>query len=638
MSGSPENVSGLTVSLPQNLHPSPVDWRQEVIYFLLPDRFNDEKVESDNRTALGEGNDPAEELWPDSWYDWAKSGNDRWQGGTLKGVESKLDYLSDLGVTTIWLGPVFKQRGHLNTYHGYGIQDFLNVDSHFGTRDDLIELVKAAHKINMRVILDVVFNHSGWNWNYDNVDQGDKESEPKYRPWPDYYPNIYWLDEDGNRLSGNPSYPNQGVWPAELHAPEAYTRAGKGNLGGEKLDDVHAEFRRTDFDGAMRDFNFDREATVRDIARCYKYWIALTDCDGFRLDTLKHVDTGIARTFCGILKEFASNLGKTNFFLVGEVGGEDVNAQRYRDVLKSNLNATLDIGSSRLALTAVAKGLAPAATYFDMVAAWDDQLGSHRDAGLHHVVVLDDHDHVFGPKVRFSADASSRIQVVAGIAIQLFSLGIPCIYYGTEQSFKGPPESQRQYLPEYGKSDRYLRETMFGASHSRKGRKAGLGKESNGLDTGGLPGFAAFGAVGYHCFRRDFETFTLIKHLIATRQKNPVLRFGRQYHREIKMEGYSSFSWPKGGDIFAWSRILDEEEAVVVINGHGKSDRGSSASVTVDKDISWRNGFKMRVIGSTVRTYVEGNQLEVKLDHTGRAYLKLDNISASGVVVLSNRS
>lgn len=635
MSRRYESLSDLTLPPVQRPHPSPLDWRQEVIYFLLPDRFNDGKVESDNRASLGDDNNPPEEIWPTSWHDWAESGSGRWQGGTLKGLESKLDYLSDLGVTTIWLGPVFKQRGHLNTYHGYGIQDFLDVDSHFGTRQDLVDLVKAAHTLKIRVILDIVFNHSGWNWNYDNVRTGDEESRPRYKSWPGYYPDMYWLDENGNRLPGSPTNPDQGVWPRELHTPDAYTRAGKGALHGEQLNDVHAEFRRTDFDGQMRDFNFDRGATIADLARCYKYWIALTDCDGFRLDTLKHVDTGIARIFCGILKEFASTIGKLNFFLVGEVGGDDINAKTYRDVLKSNLNATLDIGTSRLALTNVAKGLAPAATYFDKVMAWDDQLGSHRDAGLHHVVILDDHDHVFGQRVRFSADAASLIQIVAGVAIQLFSLGIPCIYYGTEQSFAGPPRSQRQYLPDYGGSDRYLRETMFGAPHPRASGRAGLGRESGGLNTNGLQGFAAFGAVGQHCFRRNFKTFILLKHLIAVRQSSPVLQLGRQYHREIKMQGWSSFSWPNGGDIFAWSRILDEEEAVIVINGHG--ERASSASVTVDQSINRESWAVMRVIGSTVGNYTMGDVLEVTRDRSGRAYIELKEVPASGVVVLTGR-
>jgi len=59
------------------------------------------------------------------------------QGGTLRGITSKLDYLRDLGVTCLWIGPVWKQRADLETYHGYGIQNFLDVDPRFGTRQDI---------------------------------------------------------------------------------------------------------------------------------------------------------------------------------------------------------------------------------------------------------------------------------------------------------------------------------------------------------------------------------------------------------------------------------------------------------------------------------------------------------------------
>ncbi len=63
--------------------------------------------------------------------------------------------------------------------------------------------------------------------------------------------------------------------------------------------------------------------TLTNLARCYEYWIALTDCDGFRIDTLKHVSLEEARNFCGTIKEFAGNLGKSDFFLVGEIAGGD---------------------------------------------------------------------------------------------------------------------------------------------------------------------------------------------------------------------------------------------------------------------------------------------------------------------------
>ena len=197
----------------------------------------------------------------------------------------------------------------------------------------------------------------------------------------------------------------------------------------------------------LRDVNFDGTAALDDVARCYKYWIALTDCDGFRLDTLKHVPESAARNFCGAIKEFAGNLGKTDFFLVGEVAGSDDDADATCSVLGSNLDATLDIGEMPAALHGVAKGLVAPAAYFDFAPRWDDDLGSHRDSGNRHVSILDDHDHVSGDKVRFSTDAASDHQVVAGVAIQLFSLGIPCIYYGTEQALAGPERASERPVP-----------------------------------------------------------------------------------------------------------------------------------------------------------------------------------------------
>jgi len=239
--------------------------------------------------------------------------------------------------------------------------------------------------------------------------------------------------------------------------------------------------RRTDFVGD-RDINYDGTTALDDITRCYKYWIALTDCDGFRVDTLKHVDEETGRNFCGAIKEFAANLGKAHFFLVGEVAGDDSNADRYLDVLGTNLSATLDLGQTKLALRAVAKGLAAPSNYFDLLKVWDDDLGSHRNSGQRRVSVLDDHDHVFGEKIRFSFRAATDHQVVAGVAIQLCSLGIPCIYYGTEQSLSGPEPGQEVFLPNFGSNDAFLREAMFGPAHPRKSGLDGLATGTAGVD------------------------------------------------------------------------------------------------------------------------------------------------------------
>ena len=114
-----------------------------------------------------------------------------------------------------------------------------------------------------------------------------------------------------------------------------------GSLDDNEIDNPFAEHKRTDFED-LRDFALDSRpgtgsaSILGDLARCFKYWIALTDCDGFRIDTLKHVSFDQARNFCGTIKEFAANLGKENFFLVGEIaGGDDAPSSRYLDVRRS---------------------------------------------------------------------------------------------------------------------------------------------------------------------------------------------------------------------------------------------------------------------------------------------------------------
>jgi glycosidase len=630
-----------TVSLPrrQHFYASPADWRNEVLYFLLPDRFSD--GQEANRQPLPLDAEKRAALRTDKWQwnKWTESGGDRWQGGTLKGIISKLDYLHNLGVTAIWLGPIFKQRGHLNTFHGYGIQDFLEVDPRFGNRQDLVDLVAAAHNKQMRVILDIIFNHSGNNWIYEEVEPGNDPNKPPYRPWPDFYHKRKWRGIDGNPVD-NIVKNEDGVWPQELQADNCYTRAGTGSLGSGSLDDDQAEFRRTDFED-LRDFNFDDRDTLDNLARCYKYWIALTDCDGFRIDTLKHVPWEAARNFCGTIKEFANNLGKVNFFLVGEVAGSDDDAGKYLDALELNLNATLDIGWMRRQLHAVAKGLVKPNAYFDIVKQWQPILGSHRNSGPRHVSILDDHDHVSGDKIRFSSDAASDHQVVAGVAIQLFSLGIPCIYYGTEQAFAGPEKSKRNWLDNYGGSDRYLREAMFGPAHPRRSGKDGLPSEADGLDPN-LPGFGPFGSAGYHCFNEQHPAYLRIAALLKVRQEYPVLRYGRQYLRPISNFG-GDFVESEAGEIIAWSRILDDEEALCIVNSHGTQARGGD--VMVDAKLNIEEGSKFQVIANSAQavekdtykgTHPIGTTVDVK-QRSGKRFVEIRDVPPSEVLILINR-
>jgi glycosidase len=528
---------------------------------------------------------------------------------------------------------VFKQRGHLDTYHGYGIQDFLDVDPRFGTRQHLVDLVAAAHQRGIRIILDIIFNHSGPNWIYPQ-----SVWQPPYKLYPEQYKFGNWLDENGQPIAAIDTS-EHGVWPRELQKTQRYTRAGSGDLGAGDIDDVNAEHKRTDF-LVLRDFNLGSSGTLTDLAQCYKYWIALTDCDGFRIDTLKHVSPEEARNFCGSIKEFTANIGKQDFLLLGEIAGGDYNQDRYLDVLKRNLNAALDIGEMRLALNAVARGLQHPNAYFSGFDPGLAEMGSHRQLGERHVSVLDDHDHVFGEKIRFSSDAASPQQVAAGVALQLFTLGIPCIYYGTEQALAGPEPSERHWLPDWKGSDRYLREAMFGPQHPRHKGRAGLADTAAAFDQE-LPGFGPFGTAGRHCFDPQHPTYRRIAAMNALRESFPALRQGRQYQRPISFLGYPLGIYGNG-EIIAWSRILDDEEVLCVLNPHGNQARG--ADVLVDATLNPAgsltvvlNSMQAASDDTYTGTHATDSTVSIKRYNDSSAYVEIRQLGPSEILVLSNQ-
>ncbi len=631
LASRPDSITSVNLPRRINYFPSPADWRNETLYFLLVDRFSDGQealrpmVDRHNLAAAR----PAD--W--RWDLWSQSGGERWQGGTLQGVASKLDYLKHLGITCIWLSPVFKQRGHMNSFHGYGIQDFLEVDPHFGDRQALVDLITLAHAKGMRVILDIIFNHSGENWTYPPHLPGGKY-QPHYTA--QQYDFGAWRDPQGEDIA-TITHVDDGVWPMELQHPDVYTRAGAGNLGAGDVDDPNAEHKRTDFI-TLKDFALDNPGVMTNLARCYKYWIALTDCDGFRMDTLKHVSFEQARNFCGTIKEFAANIGKHDFFLVGEIAGGDFEQNRYLDVLQRNLNAALDIGNMRVTLNQVAKGLQNPADYFAGFDPGNAVMGSHRAVGAKHVSILDDHDHVFGKKLRFSAEAVSPHQVAAGVGLQLFTLGIPCVYYGTEQSLGGPEIHERIWLQGFGSNDRYLRETLFGPEHPRKSGLAGLDIVAGTTDPT-LPGFGPFGTQGHHCFDAESPAYLRISAMANTRALFPALRVGRQYLRPISFLNLP-FAVYNEGEIIAWSRILDDEECLVVLNPHGTAKRG--ADILVDAALNPAGSSMTLVLNTEVAAGLysaennPGSHKITKKNSAGIHYIEVRELGPSELLVFCN--
>ena len=151
--GAPAAVPA-TVPIEQVRARKPED---EVIYFVLPDRFENGDPSNDTGGLKGDrlttGYDPTAKGF--------------YHGGDLKGLIKRLDYIQQLGATAIWLGPIFKNKavqgspGHESAgYHGYWITDFTKVDPHFGTNADMTAFVDAAHARGMKVYMDIIINHT----------------------------------------------------------------------------------------------------------------------------------------------------------------------------------------------------------------------------------------------------------------------------------------------------------------------------------------------------------------------------------------------------------------------------------------------------------------------------------------------
>lgn len=228
--------------------PSPPAWEDQVLYFLMLDRFsngkekgyldNDGNAVTSGTIPLFQSSDAENAVrTPEEASRWREAGG-KWVGGTLRGLKSKMGYLKRMGVSAIWISPIFKQVSFQETCHGYGIRNFLDVDPHFGTREDLRGVVTTAHEHGLLVILDIILNHSGNAFNYDPTVENE-ERRTWFSRWDG---NRYHVKgfHDRSGVSSIPFWPvdprrdasvwpDGAIWPVEFQDPALCDPANANN-------------------------------------------------------------------------------------------------------------------------------------------------------------------------------------------------------------------------------------------------------------------------------------------------------------------------------------------------------------------------------------------------------------------------
>ncbi|MGN6376611.1 MAG: alpha-amylase family glycosyl hydrolase [Sphingomonas sp.] len=439
--------------------------QDEVIYFLLPDRFENGDPANDRGGMTGDRSITG--------FDPTSSGF--FHGGDLAGIVKRLDYIQGLGATAIWVAPVFKNKvvqgppEHQTAgYHGYWITDFTRVDPHFGTNAEFKQLVDAAHARGLKVYMDIVVNHTA-----DVIQYKECPSGPcPYRSRADYPyqtrggvngPRInagFIGDGPDGRTTANfakltdPDYAYTPYVPKGeehlkvpdwLNSPIYYHNRGDTTFKNESA-------TMGDF-GGLDDVFTENPRVVQGFIKIFGDWIDQFGVDGFRIDTARHVDPGFWQAFVPAMLSRAKADGIPNFHIFGEVSSDAMNPgylAQYTQV--DHLPAVLDFAFRRAVLDVVAGTSGPdeLATLF----AGDALYRGGAAAAMRLPTFVSNHDNGrFAYFIRKAfpgiSDAEALKRVELGYAMMMTLRGVPTIYYGDEQGFTGDG------------GDRDAREDMF---------------------------------------------------------------------------------------------------------------------------------------------------------------------------------
>ncbi|TWD27266.1 pullulanase-type alpha-1,6-glucosidase [Streptomyces sp. T12] len=420
--------------------PARHDLTREQFYFVLPDRFANGDTRNDRGGLTGSrlthGYDPTDKGF--------------YQGGDLKGLTQKLDYIKGLGTTAIWLAPLFKNQPVQGSgkdasagYHGYWITDFTQVDPHFGTNQDLETLIDKAHAKGMKVFFDVITNHTA-----DVVDYEEKSYDYLSKGAFPYLTQDGVPFDDSDYADGAKKFPrvDAGTFPRTpvvpaakkrlkvpswLNDPAMYHNRGDSTFAGESAE--HGDFSGLD------DLWTERPEVVDGMERIYQRWVEDFDIDGFRIDTVKHVNMEFWTQWATALDAYAAKRGRDDFFMFGEVYSSDTNVTAPY-VTQGRLDATLDFPFQEAARAYASQG--GSAKKLASVFGDDYKYTTDKANAYEQVTFLGNHD--MGRMGTFlkqdnpeASDAELLKRDMLANELMFLSRGNPVIYYGDEQGFTG---------------------------------------------------------------------------------------------------------------------------------------------------------------------------------------------------------
>lgn len=374
--------------------------------------------------------------------------------GDLRGIINRLDYLNDgdinsgksLGVQGIWLSPIFTSP----SYHKYDVADYYAIDPKFGTEEDLKELLDLCHQRNVKVILDLVINHSSddnsWFTKF-SVARANADTESEYY-------DLYSCAASGDRKPGITYQPVPGC-------------------GGK-------EWYECNFSGDMPELNYDSEATRARMLEVAKHWLDL-GVDGFRFDAVKYIyygETGRNVEFwdwyTGELRAY-----KPDIYLVGECWSGEGEVLEYYKALNC-FNFAASQAEGMIAMTAKGSDIN---TFTGYICGYQDKTQA-ANAGAMPILFLSNHDMDRSAGYLMMANHFTQM----GASLYLLSPGSPFIYYGEEIGMKGTrgsanTDSNRRLAMLWGDGDTVKNPvgSTYGAEKQTNGTVASQLEDENSL-------------------------------------------------------------------------------------------------------------------------------------------------------------